>query len=65
MGVYNLGIKLECHFSRFPLIQQEAAETASNSVGSALAEFLDCSWAWGDLSPQQVQVIAAKVLSDM
>ena len=45
-------------------LQQEAAETAGHSVDSALAEFLECAWAWGDLSPQQVQVIASKALSD-
>ena len=42
-----------------------AASTDRAAPKSSLASWLEQSWAWGQLSPQQVQTIAAKAIEDM
>ena len=44
---------------------QQAQDAQNANVASRLAHYLICSWAWGEMSPQQVQRIAHLAKQDM
>ena len=46
-------------------VAREEAPAKSATADSVLAKFLEQAWAWGDLSPQQVQRIASLAKKDM
>ena len=46
-------------------VRQRLQEAQPPNVSSRLAHYLICSWAWGAMSPQQVQQIAHLAKQDM
>ncbi|CAE7463162.1 unnamed protein product, partial [Symbiodinium sp. CCMP2592] len=50
---------------RLQQLAREETPATSSTADSGLAQFLEEAWAWGDLTPQQVQRIAALTKKDM